>query len=206
MRKLLTFKKVETEDELNEAYKLRFKVYCQERDFEPETAFPEQIEIDEYDAYSIHFIAKIGLETVGTLRLILDNPNGFPIEKCCRLNGYDKHLKKDKTAEFSRFAISKEIVKSTGSDRREIVLGLFRQAYQESKNLGINYFYAVMARGLQKLLNKCGVIFIQVGPLIDYHGLRAPYVSGIKAIEESMFMKNIDLFRFITAPAICQYA
>ena len=203
---MVTFKKVETEDELNEVYKLRFKVYCQERGFEPETAYPEQCEIDEYDAYSIHFIAKIGLETVGTLRLILDNPNGFPMERCCKLNVYDKHLKKNKTAEFSRFAISKEIVKSTGSDRREIVLGLFKQAYQESKNLRINYFYAVMGRGLQKLLTKCGIIFIQVGPLIDYHGLRAPYISEIKAIEESMFMKNIDLFRFITAPPLYQYA
>ena len=89
---MLTFKKVETEEELLEVYKLRFKVYCQERGFEPETSYPDKRMQDEYDSYSMHFIAKTDNEPVGTSRVILDNPFGFPIEKFCSVNNREKSI------------------------------------------------------------------------------------------------------------------
>ena len=207
---MLKFKKIETREELHEAYNLRFRVYCEERAFEPEIAYPDRCERDKYDTYSIHFIAKFlptgqagGEQTIGTVRLVLNNPDGFPLEKHCILDSQSAGLiNRERTAEISRFAISKNIIKSSCCDRRTVVTGLFREIYQESKKTGIDYFYAVMGKGLQKLLARCGIIFFQVGPLIDYHGPRAPYISGIKHIEEGIFMKNFDLFRFITSPGL----
>jgi len=200
---LLTFKKAETQDELNQIYKLRFKVYCLERGFESESDYPNQCELDEYDVYSTHFIAKNDNETVGTVRLILNNPLGFPIEKYCNLNisainGIDRR----QVAEISRFAISKEGINSICYDRHHVVLNLFREIYQESKNLGITYVCAAMSKSLQKLLRRCGIVFFQAGPIVEYHGSRAPYISGIKSLEASIFMKNSNLFRLLTSPML----
>ena len=203
---MLTFKKVDSKDELTGVYKLRFKVYCLERGFESERFYPNQCEMDEYDAYSVHFIAKSNTQIVGTLRLVLNNPIGFPIEKYCEFNISSKGIKKEQTAEISRFAISKEIIKSIDCDRREIVLGLFRETYHESKKLRINYFCAAMEKSLYKLLSRCGVIFSQAGPIVNYHGLRAPYISEMKNIEKSILIKDFNLFRFITSPQRYQYA
>lgn len=202
---MLTFKKVDNEEELSEVYKLRYNVYCREKKFEPESAYPSRLEMDEYDAYSIHFIAKINNEVVGTARLILNNSIGFPIEKSCKLDISIQGIKKRQTAEISRLAVSKEIIKSSGYNRHGIVLGLFREMYHESKNLGLKYFYAAMGRGLQKLLIKCGIIFLQVGSIVDYHGPRAPFITWMRNIEEGMFLKNCNLFHYFATSKNSDY-
>ncbi len=205
-QELLTFKKIDNEEELSEVYKLRYNVYCREKKFEPESAYPSRLEMDEYDAYSIHFIAKINNEVVGTARLILNNAFGFPIEKSCSLDISIRGRKKRQTAEISRLAVSKEIVKSSGYNRHGIVLGLFREMYRESKNLGIKYFYAAMGKGLQRLLIKCGIKFFQIGSVVDYHGARAPFVTWMKNIEEGVFLKDSNLVRFFTPSENSDYA
>ncbi|MBI4813953.1 MAG: SDR family oxidoreductase, partial [Methanobacterium sp.] len=50
------------------------------------------------------------------------------------------------------FAISKKAAWTKDCNKQEIVSGLFREMYQESKRLGIHYFCAAMERGLQRLL------------------------------------------------------
>ena len=195
---MLYFKKVESEDEFSEVYKLRYNVYCQEKKFEQENEHPDQIEVDEYDVYAVHFLAKKNDRVVGTARMILNNPIGFPAEKHCKLNISIEGLKKERTVEVSRFAISKDAARSTGCNRQEIVLGLIREIYQEGRRLGVKYFYAAMCKGFQKVLLNCGIMFLQVGPEVDYHGKRAPYITWMKNIEDGLFMKDINLFRYVT--------
>lgn len=195
---MLIFKKAETEEELAEVYRLRFRVYCRERNFESEEDYPSQCEIDEYDCHAIHFIAFAGNEAVGTARLILNNTHGFPVERNCILTTTIQGRKKAQTAEISRFAVSREVASRYNCDRQSIVLGLIRQMYRESKHLGIEYFYAAMVKSFQKLLARCGIVFLQAGPVVDYHGPRAPYITWIRNIEEGTFMKDINLFRYLT--------
>ncbi|MBI4697708.1 MAG: GNAT family N-acetyltransferase [Nitrospirae bacterium] len=190
---MLTYKKVETEEEMLEVYNLRFKVYCQERGFEPETSYPDKRMQDEYDAHSIHFIARIGNEAVGTSRVILDNPIGFPIEKYCSITTSIKELKREQTVEVSRVAVSKEIIKSNGYNRRGIILGLIREMSIETRKLGIIYYYAAMTKSLQKLLNKCNITFFQIGPEVDYHGLRAPHFSSLGHVEKGLIINKMAL-------------
>jgi N-acyl-L-homoserine lactone synthetase len=191
---MLLFKKTETENELKEVYKLRFKVYCQEKKFESEGEYESQYEIDEYDVYSIHFIAKVNDDIVGTARLILNNPIGFPVEKNCKLDISMDKKRSGQTAEISRLAVSKQLIKSAGHLRKGLLIGLIGEMYKESKILGIECFYAAMGRGLQRMLMNCGIIFIQNGPVVDYHGPRAPFVTWLKNIEEATIIKNINYF------------
>ncbi len=191
---MLLFKKAETENELKGVYNLRFKVYCQEKKFESEGIYESQYEMDEYDVYSIHFIAKANEEIVGTARLILNNPIGFPVEKNCKIDMSMDNKRPWQTAEISRVAVSKQLIKSTGYSRKGLLMGLIGEMYKESKILGIEYFYAAMGKGLQRLLMNCGIIFIQSGPVVNYHGPRAPFVMWLKNFEEGTIMKNVHYF------------
>jgi len=104
-----TVNRVVDEKELIEVYKLRYKVYCEEWGFEKPEDHPDGLEMDEYDKYSVHFAAKDSTgKIVGTIRMILNSPEGFPIEKYCELNINKDELPRERLAEISRLAISKE--------------------------------------------------------------------------------------------------
>ncbi len=80
------FKKISPNDTLmQDIYRLRFKVYCEEWGFEKAEDHPDGLEIDEYDNYSVHFaaISKKFDQLIGTVRIILDSPQGFPIHHHC---------------------------------------------------------------------------------------------------------------------------
>ncbi len=197
---MLTFHKVETEEDLENVYRLRYQIYCIEKGYEPKEKYPDGIEMDEYDVYSIHFTAKIRDHTVGTARLILNNPLGFPGEKYCKTDIASFRLKKEQTVEISRFAVSTTFVRALQFDRTRILIGLFRELYQETKQLGIENLCAAMGKGLQRLLCKYGIVFSPLGPIIDYHGPRALHVTCMANIEEDIFLKDCDLFKFISSP------
>ena len=57
---MITFKKVSNLFELEEVYRLRYKVYCEEWGFERIENHPGERETDEFDEYSVHFIAQVG--------------------------------------------------------------------------------------------------------------------------------------------------
>jgi len=57
-----------------------------------------------------------------------------------------------------------------------------------------------MGKGLQRLLCKYGIIFSPLGPVVDYHGPRALHVSSMTNVEEDIFLKDCDLFKFISSP------
>jgi len=197
---LLTFHKVETEEELEQVCRLRYRIYCLEKGFEPKDRHPNGIEIDEYDVYSIHFAAKVFGHTVGTVRLILNNPLGFPAERYCRTDIAAFSIRKEQTLEISRFAVSTTLARAMNFDRTQILIGLFREVYQETKQLGIEHLCAAMGKGLQRLLCRFGIVFSQLGPIIDYHGPRALHVSCMANMEEGVFLKDCDLFKFIASP------
>ena len=197
---LLTFHKVETEEDLEHVYRLRYHIYCFEKGFEPKEKYPDGIEMDEYDVYSIHFIAKVHDEAVGTARLILNNPLGFPAEKYCKADITAFGVKKEQTVEISRFAVSNIFVRALQFDRTKILIGLFREVYQETKQLGIENLCAAMGKGLQRLLCRYGIVFSPLGPIVDYHGPRALHVSSMTNMEEDVFLRDCDLFKFISSP------
>jgi len=77
----------------------------------------------------------------------------------------------------------------------ELILGIYLMIYRESLKLGLTHWYAVMARGLYVILVRWGISFEQIGPEQEYHGLRAPYVLGIRNLEEHLVRKNPELLK-----------
>src|SRR5439155_21392497 len=71
---------------LEQSYQLRYQVYCLEREFLPASAYPDGLEIDEFDAHSV----RIGVfnsedEILGTARLVEPSPGGLPLFQHCTI-------------------------------------------------------------------------------------------------------------------------
>jgi N-acyl amino acid synthase of PEP-CTERM/exosortase system len=203
-----TVRRAVTPEDLELVYKLRYQVYGVERGFlGPEDA-SEGRECDEFDAHSIHFLAVDAQGTpIGTVRLVLNSQKGFPINQHCVFTEDIASLSAQ-SAEISRLAISKVFRKEAGGvlvdqagsvsvdgvNRQCIVLmSLLRAMYQATKELGIEYWQVAMERSLFVLLKRQGMIFRAIGPEVDYHGRRTPYLVRIEDIEHSVVAKRPQL-------------
>lgn len=216
---IFQFKRVTVEDELIEVFKLRYKIYCEEWGFEKPEDYPGGLETDEFDKYSLHFAAvlKDTNQLIGTVRIILNSEKGFPLERHCKIDVNLTGFNRDKIGEISRLAISKEyhrrledrfiykdiagydpeICRFTNNRRKrqEIVIGLYKCIYVESKKMGLTHWYAVMTKGLKLLLKRMGIFFVPIGPDIYYHGIRTPYLGSIEAIENEVLRVNPELYK-----------
>jgi N-acyl amino acid synthase of PEP-CTERM/exosortase system len=164
------------------------------------------MECDEYDDHAIHFCNTVGgnREMGGTVRMILDSEKGFPIENNFFIDQEQlPYFERSRIAEISRLAISKAFRRRAGDgiiyseklvditsrntiykkDRRRgernFTLGLYRCIYKESLKLGLTHWYAAMSEGLCALLTSRGCVWHPIGPRINYHGWRRPYIADI---------------------------
>lgn len=220
--KMFEFRKADNDANIMEdIYRLRYKVYCDEWGFEEPEDHPHGIETDEYDNHSVHFAAfrEDDGSLIGTVRLIQSSDLGLPMLKHCALDIDTSLFDNSIVGEISRLAISKELrrrgpdralyddgvreleeenipisVKERRKNENAIVLGLYRCLYKESLDKGITHWYAVMARGLYLLLKKISIIPRQIGPEVNYHGLRAPYLLDLVQIMDYLKEKNPCLY------------
>lgn len=82
--------------------------------------------------------------------------------------------------------------------RHEVVVGLYKAIYQESKRRGLTQWYAVMTKGIAALLNKFGFNFQAIGDPVDYHGIRTPYLGEIENTDQDMSTKSPQLYEEFT--------
>ena len=163
-------------------HRLRYQVYCLERQFLDLTAYPDRREVDEYDAHAVHFAAtdRDG-ELVATARLVLDSPLGFPLEKrATELFPEFSRLPRARTAEVSRLIVAPSH-RGRVIIEPELLLGLFKELYEESRRLGLAGLLAAMEAGLWRLLRRLGIAFRAIGMLMDYSGPVTPYWSPLDA-------------------------
>jgi N-acyl amino acid synthase of PEP-CTERM/exosortase system len=68
----------------------------------------------------------------------------------------------------------------------EILIGLSRLLYQESKRRGITHWMLAMERALYLMLRRLGFRYIPAGPDVDYFGPVRPYVTSVEAFENAL--------------------
>lgn len=102
------FERVNSEELLKEIYRIRYEVYYEECLFLPASDYPDGLEIDKFDAHSIHFAAFADNEVIGTARLVKESEHGYPLNDHCRETTInEKELIKDGLLEVSRLALRK---------------------------------------------------------------------------------------------------
>ncbi len=213
MEEKFSFRKITSPELLQEAYRLRFQVYGRECHFLQESAYPQRYETDEFDPFSTHFGAFDSEDRMmGSVRLILPLAPRFPIEEHCSVLEVDRNLTpRENCSEISRFTISKlyrrrandglyyepqvedKKIEGRGGSftrrMRPMAFGLYRAMYQESKRTGILYWFALMEKGLWKLLSFHGLDFYPIGLGIVFFGLVSPYLADIRELEKIVYSK-----------------
>lgn len=177
------------------AHALRFQVYCLERKFENAEEHPNGLEIDMYDTHSIQGVLfhRPTRGAIGSVRMILPeegSENSFPVMTLLRHSSLElsDYVNLDQCIEVSRFAISKEFRRRKSDEVAASVLtradacrqtnlaflSLLQFVVRESVKRKTLFWTAVMEPKFLRLLERMGVCYTSVGPMVMHHGIRQP--------------------------------
>jgi N-acyl amino acid synthase of PEP-CTERM/exosortase system len=194
-RNCLTVVCANSEEMLDQVFRLRYQVYCLERGFENAGEHPDGREQDGDDARSLHFLVfdRATGCAMGTVRLIL--PRAGDELPVLGLIGANERRRLDlplaATAEISRFAIAKAFrrpleagwrhagpaVRAGGSAEPAsplVTFGLIQAVLMMTLAGDITHIVAMMEPALLRLLRRLGIEFHPIGGLVRHHGLRQP--------------------------------
>lgn len=190
---------------LKMSYALRYKVYCEERGFLRGVNYPDKLESDIFDRYSLHFgVFDAAENLVATARLVQNSVVSLPLSQHCTLFDHESGLisTDGQIAEVSRLSVSRgyrrrqgdgfyglaeATMPYTGTERRSgenAVFALYRSIYQISKRSGITHWLAATEKSLHRLLTRYGFPFKPIGPEVDYFGPVTPYALALKEFDE----------------------
>jgi N-acyl amino acid synthase of PEP-CTERM/exosortase system len=219
---------VVTEDALKKiSYQIRHQVYCEELNFEPIKADKLEVdEYDEYSlpcmiqhGSSGTFAGTVRLvcpqkdsETLPIIKYCLDgitdetlNPLRFPINEICEISrlAVPKQFRRRQTDNFKGSATGAiDISNYSKEDLRYfplIAVGLYFAAAAAALEQGkIKHAYVMMEPRLARSLRFIGIKFKQIGPVVDYHGDRAPYYCDRQILEDGLptgFKKMLEDIR-----------
>jgi N-acyl amino acid synthase of PEP-CTERM/exosortase system len=209
---------------LDAAHALRYQVYCVEHAYEDPAQQLGEREWDSCDAQSVHsvLVSKPEGVVVGCVRLILPSRSGGPCatlpirtllgdEDRARLDEFGI----DRTAEISRYAIAKryrrrpseseypdvELTDPSAQDFRRLAphmsLGLIRGVCLLAARHQIETVCAEMSLPLLRLLERFGLVFETLGPMIDYHGARQPCVADCRQLLAGLGECNQDYYQLV---------
>lgn len=192
---------VDTDERRREIFALRYSVYCIENSWLDKKNYPDELEKDEFDTRSIFaaLIHRRSGEFVGCVRLIRSDPasgiDSLPIAGLAEADARPllRQLPARRTAEISRFAVSKSFRNRIAAECRDnaafcdlsaaqierrlmpcITLGLLRGIVECSIDYGLTHLCAVMEPALLRLMSRTTIKFRPIGGLIEHYGQRQP--------------------------------
>lgn len=213
---------------LDEAYRLRYQVYCIENPFENVTEHPDERERDADDDRSIHALLRHRSTGAfaGTVRVILPHKGvphrALPVRQLLakQNRNYVKRVPWRTTGEISRFAVSKQFRRRRAEDRYPDVLtpgtlprtdderhvvpyitfGLIRGVLEICREYGVANICAVMEPALIRILGRFGLDFEPIGDLIEHHGMRQPCVARLDELVERNRTDGTLLWQYANMP------
>jgi len=202
-----------TEELKREAYRIRHSVYCEDLQFELSRS--DGLEIDEYDAHSLHLLIRnIHNDAfIGCTRIIRPPSDGadkqLPFEKICartldRSIIDPSRLPADKIAEVSRLAVTAAFRRRKGEKDHPvnisekdfnpgpmirfpyIPLGLYISTIELARLYDIRVLFMLTEERLASHFNRLGAQLIPIGAPVEHNGLRFPSMVEISNIISNM--------------------
>ncbi len=187
-----------------QSYRLRYQVYCVERGFE---AGRNGIETDAADDRSCHalVIHNATQTALGSVRIVApgESPSWYPMATVCQPDLF-RHLPLRTTGEVSRFAVSKAR-RMDCRDTAMVRLGLLQGIVRLSHEMGLTHWCAIMEPALLRLLRMNAVYFAELGPTVDYHGIRQPAYGHIRTVLDRIQHEQRDVWNYITLGGMLCY-
>jgi N-acyl amino acid synthase of PEP-CTERM/exosortase system len=215
-----------TAELLDEAFRIRHSVYCEDLGFEPPR--PDGREIDEFDTQSLHCLLRnvnTG-EFAGCTRLIRTRPDdphaALPFEKACaatldRSIVDPQQLPRARIGEVSRLAVVAAYRRrkgehapagrlsddSYGDARRPrfpyLLVGLYLGIIELALRHDIDIIFVLTEPRLAGHFARLGVEVTQIGGAIEHHGRRIPSMMNCKAIVAGLNVVTRPLYQAIAA-------
>lgn len=188
--------------EMQAIYRLRYRVYCEERRFLPPENYPDGAETDAFDAQSVNFAAfdQDGRVAAAVRLVCPEKARALPYQEHCHL--YDGMVQPDpaKAGEVSRLVLNKGYrTPPGGGGTGTVVMEVYRAMYQYSHEHGIRYWYAAMERPLLRMLARIGVVFERIGPEVDYFGPVAPFLLDLEELDRNLAQFNPEFLHFLNS-------
>jgi N-acyl amino acid synthase of PEP-CTERM/exosortase system len=196
---------------LDQSYQLRYQVYCVERQFLPASDYPDQREVDSFDADSIHVAAIDDLGAVAaTARIVRPGGAGLPLFRYCTVFPLVTALDVAGTTavEISRVSISRRYARRPGDvllggvvvsgepgappvgghERRrrsgEPFLTLLTAIISGARTANATHLVFAIERALQRWLVHYGFPCRLSGPEAEYYGRVAPYIMSLAELDD----------------------
>jgi N-acyl amino acid synthase of PEP-CTERM/exosortase system len=213
---------------LQEVFRLRYRIFCEEQHWLETSLFPEQMESDEYDRRSVHMLLQHRPSGyyVGTVRLVLPDPydfqKPFPTETVFRFYrsfvGVPLPLR-GHVAEISRVGVLRHfphheprrtpryIGQPTPDEahlKRRLhfphpLLALAAAVEQLSAENEITHWYAATTPGFDRSLRHHGFHLHAISPVREYLGqLRAARFAPMKDVLDKAYREHPDVWELIT--------
>jgi N-acyl-L-homoserine lactone synthetase len=170
---------------LDDSFRLRYQVYCLERQFLNATDYPTQRETDDFDDDSIHLgVVDAEGQLAGTARLIRSNPRGFPMLQHCAFFPEVQMLDTPHIVpvEVSRVAISRHYARAR--QRTEPFLTLVSAMVQGARYAGATHLIGATDAALHRWLVHFGLPYRVSGPPVDYYGPVSPCIMSLREFDE----------------------
>lgn len=215
-----------TPDLLNQAYHVRYQVYCEELKKLSPNSENEFQESDPWDGNAVHslLVYKDEQKPIGNIRIIIADDcadKKLPIELYYH-NEFNfkgsgiSSLRDGKTGEVSRMALISQF-RRRPSDKNYSLNDNIRENDHENKRFPVNYLpmcltfssislmleqaldygIALMEPRLARLLVRFGVELKQVGNPIDHFGMRAPFLIFPEKTYHNLTSEYQSLFDII---------
>ncbi len=223
-QQFFTVEVASTPEQLRQVGHVRYRVYCEEFHYEPTDTFPDGVETDQFDQHSLHCLIthKASQSPAGCVRLV-ERGNGqlLPMEKFC-WDAIDPEYRKlisshgHQSCEISRLAVDGQFRRRSGEhltrfgspealdyslrEKRTfslIAVAAYLSACAMADLTGRYRIYAMMEPFLPKLMQRSGIPFTRAGSDLDYHGLRAPYVTGSEEVVAGLLPELRELYDVI---------
>lgn len=218
---------VTTLQDIREAFRLRYLVYCLDRGFEDASACPDGQERDRYDDAARHCLlrSRIGRHPLGTARVVMTTGkagvDSLPLAEYAAEEsmGILRRLPAATTAEVSRVAITRsarDILRQAAkvAELRQgpatltaqcfeqllpyMTLGLFRGIIRISRQQGMTHWCLAAEPSLLRRLRSLGIHFEPAGPLVDHRGLRQICYAQIASLLERTEIERPEVWDVMT--------
>lgn len=190
---------VRTPAELEACLRLRHQVYVEERGWLP----PGRggLETDQYDPHSAHVLvrAKRCGTPVGTVRLVLPGPHGFPLQSAVPA-GTLGPVPLWHAGEISRFALARQRPPLSAAANALLRLLLVQGVIALCRKNRLHWCVMAMERPLLRLLRGSGIHCTAAGPEVDYHGMRQPAYFRVRDMLARMATEQPALHALVSTP------
>lgn len=206
---------------MDDIFRLRYQVYCEEKRFLPAEDYPQGFETDEFDENAVHFIVYgDDVSPVGYMRIIDgQDRHGFPmIAHGMTVHDDFEFPPPDGVMEISRMIVRSDYrhehrpandqqsltdlpLPQAKNESDLIQYRLLRLMYQHAVREGSQWICAAMEPTLHRKFRMMGMPFTQIGPSGEYFGEVRPYAMNLREMEAVMENRFPQTMAFFDSPA-----